>query len=49
MAKNKLRLAGVQDVRWDKISTEEAGEYEVFHRNKNENYELGTGFLCTYL
>jgi hypothetical protein len=42
----KLNLVGVQDVRWESSSTEPAGEYTFFYGKRNENHELGTGFLC---
>jgi hypothetical protein len=36
---------GVQQVRWDRGSTEPAGEHTCFYGKWNENHELGTGFL----
>jgi hypothetical protein len=32
-------------VRLDRGGTEPAGEYTFFHRNRNQNHELGTGFF----
>jgi hypothetical protein len=44
----KVRFVGIQEVRWDRGSTEPAGEYTFFYGKRNENYELGTGFFfCT--
>jgi hypothetical protein len=40
----KLHLVGVQEVRWDRGGTEQAGEYMFFYGTGNENHELGTGF-----
>jgi hypothetical protein len=45
IAKRKLDLVGVQEVRWDWGGTERAGEYTLLYGKGNENHELGTGFL----
>jgi hypothetical protein len=45
IAKCRLDLVGVQEVRWDKGDTEPAGKYIFFYRKGNENHELGTGFF----
>jgi hypothetical protein len=41
ISKYRLRLVGVQEVRWDGGGTEPAGEYEYifFYRKGNENHE----------
>jgi exonuclease III len=47
LARYKLDLVGVQEVRWEGGGTEPAGEYKFFYRKGNENHELGTVFfLC---
>jgi hypothetical protein len=45
VSKYKLDLVGVQDVRWGRGGTEQAGEYKFFYGKRNENHELGTGFF----
>jgi hypothetical protein len=46
LARYKLHLVGVQEVRWEGGGTKPAGEYTVFYGKRNENHELGTVFLC---
>jgi hypothetical protein len=46
VARYKLDLVGVQEVRWEAGDTEPAGEYTFFYGKENENHELGTSFLC---
>jgi hypothetical protein len=38
LARYKLDLVRVQEVRWEGGGTEYAGEYTFFHGNGNENY-----------
>jgi hypothetical protein len=46
LARYKLDLVGVQEVRWEGGGTELAGECTFFYGKGNETHELGTGFLC---
>ena len=45
LARYKLDLVGVQEVRWEKEGTLKAGDYSFFYRKGNENHQLGTVFL----
>jgi hypothetical protein len=38
LARYKLDLVGVQEVRWESGGTEPAGEYTFFYGNGNENH-----------
>ena len=46
LARYKLDLVGVQEVRWDRGGTVRAGDCD-FYGKGNENHQLGTGFLYT--
>jgi hypothetical protein len=45
VAKYKLEIEGVQEVRWGRDGTEPEGNYKRFYRNGNKNHDLGTGFF----
>jgi hypothetical protein len=45
LGKYKLDLVGVQEVRWDKGGNEQAEDYTFFYGARNEDHQLGTGFL----
>jgi exonuclease III len=45
LAKYKLDLVGVQEVRWDNEGTVRAGEYTFFYGKGQENHQMGTGFF----
>jgi hypothetical protein len=45
LARYKLDLLGVQEVRWDKEGTVKAGDYSFFYGKESENHQLGTGFF----
>ena len=45
LARYKLDLVGVQEVRWDKGGTVRTGDYNFFNEKENENHQRGTGFF----
>jgi len=45
LARCKLDLAGIQEIRWDKEGTMRAGDYNFFYGRENESHQFGTGFF----
>jgi hypothetical protein len=48
LARYKLDLVGVQEVRWEGGGTEPAGEYTFFYGKGNENYGLSKSFFFVH-
>jgi exonuclease III len=46
LAKYKLDLLGVQEVKLDKGGIETAEDYTFFYGNGNADHHIGTGFSC---
>jgi hypothetical protein len=47
LARYKLDFVGVQEVRWEKVGAERAGDFIFFYGKGNDNNQLGTVFFCT--
>ena len=47
LARYKLDVVGVQEVRWDKGGTEREGDYDFFYGKGNDNHQWEQVFLYT--
>ena len=47
LARYKLDLVGVQEVRWDKGGTVRAGDYNFFLWKKKQKSSVGNRIFCT--
>jgi exonuclease III len=47
LARCKLDLVGVQEVRWDKGGMVRAGDYNFFYGKRKKKHQFGTRFFCT--
>jgi exonuclease III len=45
LSKYRLDLVGVQEVRWEGVGTESAGQYAFLYGKRNKNHELCTDFF----
>ena len=45
LARYKVHLLGVQEVRWDNVGKVRAGDYNFLYGKGNENLQFGTGFF----
>jgi exonuclease III len=48
LARYKLDLVGVQEVRWDKEGTVSAEDNNFFYEKGNKNHQLGTGLFINH-
>ena len=47
LTRYKLDLVGVQEVRWDKVSIERAGNYIFLYGKGNKKLAVGNRIFCT--